>query len=433
MGDGLKITDRITFGNNVFTPPTTSIDGVKNPIQIFPTMQSESDNQLVDFSFGKGNNASATEASELAPKIDIEALRANMFALQRQANNINSNIRTIEDRLAQKDKPLSLSEKRALEEKLKILKEEHKKAVEAFRQAWIKTSRAVAIQKKYIAPPRITESNSKIEDFRQGYTGDCWLLASLKSISDSPKGAELLKKIIQRNRDGSVTINLLGVNKQYTFTQKDINKRFAESKDKTDRSFLSTGDVDVFLIEMAVEKEIKEINGDYQERAMKILTGKNTTVIDAKTREVSNGVNRANDIHRKMWNLLDYALKNPKNLIMTFDTPSEKVSGSPLVKRHAYAIDTEKSTSNNIVLINPHDTSKRINVPKDKISQWGDNITITDLRDYKNYKMPEGSHLWGIRQTFNLHSIRSLILANPELNNIKTIPIGTIIRIPKEK
>ena len=96
-----------------------------------------------------------------------------MFALQRQANNINSSIRTIEDRLAQKDKPLSLSEKRVLEKKLKILKEEHKKAVEAFKNAVRRTNRAIAIQKRYTTPPQITESNSKIEDFRQGYTGDC--------------------------------------------------------------------------------------------------------------------------------------------------------------------------------------------------------------------------------------------------------------------
>jgi hypothetical protein len=44
-------------------------------------------------------------------------------------------------------------------------------------------------------------------DIRQGFTGDCALLASLGSIASTPAGKEWIKKVITDNGDGTYTVH----------------------------------------------------------------------------------------------------------------------------------------------------------------------------------------------------------------------------------
>lgn len=88
--------------------------------------------------------------------------------------------------------------------------------------------------------------NSKIDDFIQGKTGDCWFLAFLEA-SKTPKDQKLIKDHITYNKDDeSYTITLN--NKKYNVTKEDY---FDPYNDK-----LSTGDPDVKILEIALRKYI---------------------------------------------------------------------------------------------------------------------------------------------------------------------------------
>ena len=84
----------------------------------------------------------------------------------------------------------------------------------------------------------------------QGFAGDCWLLSGLNALNTTQKGKEYIKQAIKTNDDGSYNVELKGLNKSYNVTPKDF---------KYNLSYISRGDNDVKLVEIAVEKYILEL------------------------------------------------------------------------------------------------------------------------------------------------------------------------------
>lgn len=119
--------------------------------------------------------------------------------------------------------------------------------------------------------------NGKFDNnFAQGETGDCWLLAAIKGISRTTRGLKILNNSIKVNNNGTVDVHLIGVNKTYTISQKEINSA----------TELSSGNGNVRAIEIAVNRYLREtyknkngykasIDGNFETTAYKILTGKN--------------------------------------------------------------------------------------------------------------------------------------------------------------
>lgn len=68
------------------------------------------------------------------------------------------------------------------------------------------------------------DSDGVIDDTKQRSIGDCWVLAGVNSLRDSAIGAQMLKDSIQQNDDGSVTVTLKGVGKEYTYSAEEIIK-----------------------------------------------------------------------------------------------------------------------------------------------------------------------------------------------------------------
>ena len=94
-----------------------------------------------------------------------------------------------------------------------------------------------------------TKANGKFDsDFKQGGTGDCWLLAGLISIIKKPEGKKALESLIKADNSGNVTVNLKGAGKVYKITAEEIEKL----------GHLSKGDGDIRAIEIAMDKYIKE-------------------------------------------------------------------------------------------------------------------------------------------------------------------------------
>jgi len=109
--------------------------------------------------------------------------------------------------------------------------------------------------------------NGEIDEFRQGGTGDCWLLAGLKALASTKEGKELINKQIKWADDfSSVTIYFAGKDKYITVTIDEIIAATKDLNDKGTNSQYSKGDIDVLVIELAMQKlmggDVEDIEGD---------------------------------------------------------------------------------------------------------------------------------------------------------------------------
>lgn len=186
--------------------------------------------------------------------------------------------------------------------------------------------------------------NGKIDKVSyQGGAGDCWLLAAINAIARSKKGLELLNNFLKVNSDGSVTVHLRGANKTYTISKKDL---YAARE-------LSTGDLDVRAIEIAVERYLMDtqkgdLNGGFAGDAFDILLG-------GKKRAWKWLGTELDDSYKEKIN-------NPNILVAASISDEEKESkvktssGEEIHAHHAYTV--VKADNNFVYLINPWDGGK---------------------------------------------------------------------------
>lgn len=240
------------------------------------------------------------------------------------------------------------------------------------------------------------KADGTISGFQQGSIGDCWLLSSVSGIANSPEGEKELKDIIQTDENGNITINLKGVNKTYTFSDEDINNAIKENR-------FSLGDKDVIAIEMAFEKfrrelidtgkgnlrdknsvnyiggsginqnEGYELHGGFPSNAISVLTDKKSTTYSIGNFENTIRINYGNNQNGKLdEKLLNKYLNNPDNIIIpSLDEPGED--------DHAYRLDSIKD--GNVLLYDPHDTSKLTEMSIEEFYQRLHHITITNLSE----------------------------------------------------
>ncbi|MCM1339537.1 MAG: calpain family cysteine protease [Muribaculaceae bacterium] len=220
-------------------------------------------------------------------------------------------------------------------------------------------------------------ANGKVDkDFKQGKTGDCWLLAGIEALSQSPRGLKALNDSLKVLPDGSVRVTLKGVGKEYVISRQEINN----AKE------LSTGDADVRAIEIAMNRYFKEeggvrnrvdINGNKAWVLFKAITGK-------------GGKNFFQDTYGRIpdrW-FSDSQINNfnkPNHIAVvsasgkgseTFASPSGGDSVK-LLKSHAYTV--KGSDSKYVYLINPHNTSKVIAITREDFKEFFNSIDEFDL------------------------------------------------------
>lgn len=209
-----------------------------------------------------------------------------------------------------------------------------------------------------------------IGDFQQGDAGDCWFLAEIKFVSNTPEGAEIIKNSIKNNNNGTFTVTFKGApNKNYPVTEKEIRK----SKDK-----FSDGDKDVRILEIAADKWRLETQGKSIDKAGTsleanfLLTGQKNTMayyssyknIDQRT--ITNDKNidkpKRKTIARSIepiealqkipeGQLLRLSFSETNNKDETFKTQN----GDSVYTQHGYYIERK---GNEIYIHDPHDTAK---------------------------------------------------------------------------
>ena len=230
--------------------------------------------------------------------------------------------------------------------------------------------------------------NSNIDGqigFTRQQQNDCWLLSGINALSNTKKGKDIIKKSIKKNFDNSITVNLKGIN--YIIT---IPKRtFAAAK--LSKSYVH-GDDDMLAIELATEFYKREL----------LLTGKNNkqygpNVVNGKTvmgkleDPLSGGY--TSDImylltgkcSKTYYNISSKVSKNViKSIKKMQDSPDKycvtcnfKKPENNLYIHHAYAL--KRVEKDNVVLINPHDTSKEEKISLKDFFNNVQTLTILEL------------------------------------------------------
>ena len=151
--------------------------------------------------------------------------------------------------------------------------------------------------------------NGEIDEaVAQGGAQDCWLIAGVLALNNTPNGKQILKNSISVNQDGSVTVKFAGVNAEYTISYEEMKLYDNEASFSTKRIVsYSSGDNDLLAIELAVKKLKNDIDN-----------GKVVLDVDAGSYEG----NRANTLDGGYAQQLLYFLTGNTSITKTVDIPN---------------------------------------------------------------------------------------------------------------
>lgn len=230
------------------------------------------------------------------------------------------------------------------------------------------------------------DSDGIIGDTAQQSIGDCWVLAGVNALNTSDAGKAILKNAIQQNDDGSVTVTLKGVGKQYTYSAEEI----IDNKYNTPSKSYSTGDTDMNLFEMAIGDYRRELieSGDYVKngRDLSRTAGKDATVNDPLnggqideaiyyiTGYTSQFSASKKDVARDMINKIEGSV-NKYIMNVSFKEKDESIGA--ITTGHAYTVSNVDEE--NVYVINPWDSSVEIAYPKEKFLDNAFQSTLTDI------------------------------------------------------
>lgn len=228
--------------------------------------------------------------------------------------------------------------------------------------------------------------NGKIEDTSQASIGDCWVLSGVNSLRTSHIGEIYIKNAIKQNDDGSVTVSLKGVNKEYTYSAREI----MENKYSDGSKRFSSGDTDMNLIEKAIGDYRKELiaSGDYTKnsRDLSRTAGNEATVDDPlKGGQIDEAIyyltgKTSEFVYRKpnkVSDMLETYGKSSNKYVMNCSFIEKDSSIGSITTSHAYSITGVDEE--NVYVVNPWDSSETITYPKDKFLANANQVTLTDL------------------------------------------------------
>ncbi len=204
-----------------------------------------------------------------------------------------------------------------------------------------------------VAPHLEKQSNCKIDgNFRQGKTGDCFFLAAVKAAASNPKGREILNETIKKNQDGSWTVKFKGADKEITVTPLDI----------VNNEKLSTGDLDVKILEIAAKKYFMlGIGTGSVALALDLLLGTDKKWKNlAATYTPLPGVDKLREI-----------IKNPNNIVTGSISYVHKgftdSNGKHHDPMHTYTVTDMDDKY--VYLVDPHNSSETVKIDIDTFRQ----------------------------------------------------------------
>jgi len=219
------------------------------------------------------------------------------------------------------------------------------------------------------APPDQSDApNGKVDkDFKQGQTGDCWLLSAIAAKASTPEGQADLNKMLSVDDKGNVTVELGG--KQYTY-EKALLESYPE---------LSSGDLDVRALELAIEdRRIEKRQPKNFEQLNNILDGgytyemfnelhSNNVIAETHCFEMNgNAINIIKNNNEKdglLGKIAMVAATDEKSDLSKIKVLDENNNSIKLYNKHAYAVIN--ADDNYVYLKNPHDTSHTLKMSHD--------------------------------------------------------------------
>lgn len=232
------------------------------------------------------------------------------------------------------------------------------------------------------------ESDGEIGVTRQKNIGDCWVLSGVNALNNSEFGRAMLKNAIHQNDDGSVTVTLKGVGKEYTYSAKEIIQNQYNSPELK----YSSGDTDMNLFEKAIGDYRKELieSGDYTAngRNLSRTAGDKATIDDPlKGGQIDEAIYyitgltseySENDIDAAR-NMIDTYQNSRGKYTMncTFQEKDENIKEGTITTGHAYSIS--KVDDDYVYVVNPWNSSFEIPYPKEDFLNNTKQISLTDL------------------------------------------------------
>lgn len=210
----------------------------------------------------------------------------------------------------------------------------------------------------------------------QGTKGDCWLLSGVLSLSYTKDGRELIHNAIQKDKKGDYYVNFEGLGKTYKVTKEELNKANISTYEDSlgiKNSKYSTGDDDMLLMELAVEKAVADKTNEIPTNNG--ITGGSAIYLYSMLGNAPAGYSYGNE-NGNVAKLLDYYAHNQ-------DTSSATIgiidSFGGLEGDHAYAVysmDYDYTT-----LVNPWNSTQGIRVPNqfllDNIDKF--DVSVMDM------------------------------------------------------
>lgn len=217
--------------------------------------------------------------------------------------------------------------------------------------------------------------NGKLDGtFKQGNTGDCWLLSGLQALSMSKEGKALLEKSVKVDAQGNATVTLGNVGKTYKITARDLKGS----------NELSTGDTDFRALEIAVDRYFREempdgeadIDGNTASKAFEVLVGSKNIKSAYNPRSIATMLD---DVQTKGMNGRAAVtgiggFVDPRDIVAT----NEKGERVKMYNGHAYTF--KNADDNYVYLINPHNSASTIKVSREQYVSKFSVLSIVDLK-----------------------------------------------------
>ena len=229
------------------------------------------------------------------------------------------------------------------------------------------------IPKNKIKAFQVSTKNLKLA---QGEIGDCFVLATLYSLSRTSQGQKLIEDMVKVDDNGNHIVTFKN-QKPITITLEEL-----DSERKTDKKDWACGDMGIKAIERAYAKLIKtnplmhnSVQIDKGGRiadALELTTGKNCDMYEIKEMKID-------------YLLTDIENKGFENQFLICSTPHLGKYGnfmdseSKFITGHAYSIKNINIKEKTIEIVNPHNTKKSEIISWEDFKTMFEYIYIADI------------------------------------------------------